>query len=939
MATSLPLLVFPLAKSIPPPKGKPVVIGQPHVPGRGKQAVRLGSQLTALQQEFDRYKASVSSSLAGLEPETVLVIEIAGSVNDFRQAVEAIGLEWLGEWDIDDIEPDEDFYENPKIGVDFFKNKIKGISNRTQSKEIRDILIAVGFIDANGEIISDVILDLELPAHLADLKSEIVQAINDAKKKSLSGRLFLSLGNENGMRELLSLWEQWRNNQTLPTGKTKWRDVFNQTVQIRRWGIEEALRETGMLDRWRDLLDPINPVQPIHCQIELFYRKSGERRAQGERNVTALLEAAGGRALGSFIDMPEIAFHAVKAEIPAERVRQLLSDLDSDAHDTDIQLFKFHSVMYFRPTGQSLAVTEDGDGVDTEISEGEVDLPPVAAILDGAPNVQHPALKGRLLFDDPDNLSAQYQAGERKHGTAMASLVVHGEMVDGQSDPLQRLVYVLPIMQPDRHSGDPGIRSEHVPDEVFFEDRIARAVRRMFEGEGAVPAQAPDVCVINLSIGDPARPFIHTPSPWARLLDWLSWKYRVLFCVSAGNYPERIDIGLSVPDFRALTNEQQVEHVLKCIQADLSGRRILSPAESINAISVGATHSDSSGDYYQGQRTDLLPRTSLFSPAARLGHGFRRSVKPEVLMPGGRQLYSTPRIDRDSVYNIDKSYSAPGQKVAWDSSQPGDISKTVYLRGTSNATALATRSAARIYEVLDALRTEQGEDIPQGLISVLIKALLVHGAKQDDDACKAITAALKTPENSRQFKEVMARYLGYGSVEIERVLACTEQRGTVLGCGEIRENEIHEYRLPLPPGLSSSQVWRRMVVTLAWFSPVNPDHRNFREAKLELSPVGGWGDLPLKLARQDADHNQVLRGTVQHEVVEGSKQIAAYQDGDSILLHVACKKDAAASLDDAIPYGLAVTLEVAEGIQIPIYEQLRTRLKPKVAVGAVGGTP
>jgi|GEM_PF-72990 len=937
MAVHLPLLVFPQAKSIPPPRGRPIVISQPHVPGRGKQAVRLGAQLTALQQEFDRYKASVSGSVAGFEPETVLVIEIAGSVNDFRQAVEAIGLEWLGEWDVDDIEPDEDFYENPKIGMDFFKNKVNGISDREQSKEVRDILIAAGFIDIDGRILLDVMPALDLPAHLTDFQSEIVQAINGAKSKSLSGRLFLSLGNEAGMRELLSLWEQWRNNQTLPTGKTKWRDVFNQTVQIRRWGIEEALRETGMLDRWRDLLDPIDPGQRIHCQIELFYRKSRERRAQGERNVTALLEAAGGRVLGSFIDMPEIAFHAVKAEIPAERIRQLLSDLDSDAHDTGIQLFKFHGVMYFRPTGQSLAVTEDGVGVDAEITEGEVDLPPVAAILDGAPNVQHQALKGRLLFDDPDNLSAQYQPGERKHGTAMASLVVHGEMVDGQSDPLQRLVYMLPIMQPDPQSA-PRNRSEHVPDEFFFEDRIARAVRRMFEGEGPVPAQAPGVCVINLSIGDPERPFIYTPSPWARLLDWLSWKYRVLFCVSAGNYPDRIDIGLSVPDFRALTNEQQAQHVLKCIQADLSGRRILSPAESINAISVGAKHSDSSGNYYQGQRTDLLPSTSLFSPAARLGHGFRRSVKPEILMPGGRQLYSTPRIDRDSVYNIDKSYSTPGQKVAWDSSQPGDISKTVYLRGTSNATALATRSAARIYEVLDVLRTEHGENIPQGLISVLIKALLVHGAKQDDDACKAITAALKTPENSRQFKEVMARYLGYGAVEIERVLACTEQRGTVLGCGEIREDEIHEYRLPLPPGLSSSQVWRRMVVTLAWFSPVNPDHRNFREAKLELSPVGGWGDLPLKLARQDADHNQVLRGTVQHEVVEGSKQIAAYQDGDSILLHVACKKDATASLDDAIPYGLAVTLEVAEGIQISIYEQLRTRLQPQVAVGAVGGT-
>ncbi len=876
MATALPLLVFPQAKTIAPPKGNGFPSSQPHVPGHGKQVVRLGAQLTALQQEFDRYKANVSGSAAGLEPETVLVIEIAGSVNEFRQAIEAIGLEWLGEWDVDDIPPDEDFFERNTKG--------------------------------------------------------------EPTGKAVKGRMFLSLGNEAGMRELLSLWEQWRNNQTLPTGKTKWRDVFNQMVHIRRWGIEETLRDTGMLDRWRDLLDPINPGQPIHCQIELFYRKQGERRAQAERNVAALLEAAGGRTLGGFIDMPEIAFHAVKAELPAQSIQQLLSDLDSDTHDTAIQLFKFHGVMYFRPTGQSLAATEAGDGVETEISEGVAELPPVAAILDGAPNVQHQALKGRLLFDDPDNLSAQYQPGERKHGTAMASLIVHGEMVDGQSDPLSRLVYVLPIMQPDPQS-DPRNRSEHVPDDIFFEDRIARAVRRMFEGEGAVPAQAPDVCVINLSIGDPARPFIHTPSPWARLLDWLSWKYRVLFCVSAGNYPESIDIGLPVPEFQALTEEQQVEHILKCIQAQLSGRRILSPAESINAISVGATHSDSSENYHLGQRTDLLPGTSLFSPVARLGHGFRRSVKPEILFPGGRQLYRTPVLDSQTLYHLDGSLGAPGQKVAWDSSQAGDLSHTVHTRGTSNATALATRSAARIYDVLDTLRTEHGEDIPQGLISVLIKALLVHGAKQNDDACKAITAALKTPENSRKIKEVMARYLGYGSVEIERVLACTEQRATVLGCSEIRENEIHEYRLPLPPGLSGSQVWRRMVVTLAWFSPVNPDHRNFREAKLELAPVQGWGDLPLKLARQDADHNQVLRGTVQHEVVEGSKQIAAYQDGDSILLQVACKKDATASLDDVIPYGLAVTLEVAEGIQIPIYEQLRTRIRPQVAVGAVGGTP
>lgn len=123
----------------------------------------------------------------------------------------------------------------------------------------------------------------------------------------------------------------------------------------------------------------------------------------------------------------------------------------------------------------------------------------------------------------------------------------------------------------------------------------------MFDGEGTVPPQAQDVRVINLSIGDPTRPFVRTPSPWARLLDWLAWKYRVLFCVSAGNYTDSIDIGLPVPQHAALPDEEKSKHMLKCIEMQLSGRRVLSPAESINAITVGALHSDSSGNtYYQG---------------------------------------------------------------------------------------------------------------------------------------------------------------------------------------------------------------------------------------------------------------------------------------------------------------------------------------------------
>lgn len=293
----------------------------------------------------------------------------------------------------------------------------------------------------------------------------------------------------------------------------------------------------------------------------------------------------------------------------------------------------------------------------------------------------------------------------------------------------------------------------------------------------------------------------------------------------------------------------------------------------------------------------------------------------------------TPHIDSGCYTLPETSLGQPGQKVAYDSSQQGETSKCVYQHGTSNATAIATRSGARIYEVLAQLQEEHGEQIPDNLMAVLIKALLVHGAQHDSQAEKAIIDSLKTNENSRRFKEIMTRYVGYGAVNIERVLACTEQRGTVIGCSEIEENQVHEYRFPLPLGLSGSQEWRRMVVTLAWFSPINSAHRNLREAKLKMQPVDKWGETELGLSRQEADHNQVLRGTVQHEILEGENQIAAYQDDGHILLHVTCEKDATERLDVAIPYGLAVTLEVAEGVNIPIYQQIRVKIKPQVAVG------
>lgn len=863
-----PLLVFPVARRIEPEAGRPRMTKGPHVPDRGRQVQRLAPQVAEFREVFQRYSASFQQTIEGLEPETVLVVEIAGSVEDFKQAVDSTeGLEWLGEWDVEDA-ADEDFYQ----------------------------------VNSRGE----------------------------PTAKAVAGRLFVSMTNEAGLRELLSLWDTWQRGAALPRGRTKWRDVFAQTRVIRRWGIEETLAETGMIERWRELLEPVDAAGTLPCQIELFYRRREDRRRANERALLRFVVEFGGEVLGDFVDMPDIHFHAVKVGLPAERVRDLIGALEGGVHQFDYQLFNFQGVMYFRPTGQAIPASGAEAAEAAEFPDPGEQFPPVVAILDGAPNVQHAALRDRILVDDAFDLMDLYQPGERRHGSSMASLVIHGEQVAGEA-PLSRTVYHVPVLQPDEQARRFGRHYEHVPHTAFLEDRIERAVRRMLVGDGETQAQAPSVKIINFSIGDPDRPFIHSPSPLARLLDYLSWKHRVLFCVSAGNYQGPIDLDVPHATFAALPVQEQAAKVVQGINNQLSRRRLLAPAEALNVLTVGALHADESGAYVAGPRINLLDQERIFSPASRFGHGFRRSTKPEIFLPGGRQLYGTP-VGANQSYTISEQLRPPGQKVAYDSAVPGELSHTVHTRGTSNAAALATRAAAQVFEALSEIRTTDGNPLPDTLMSVAVKALLVHGARHDRAASDLLVSALRTRDNSRKFREIVCRYLGYGALDLARVLECTEQRGTVLACDEIAENEIHEYRLPVPVELSASTIWRRLVVTLAWFSPMNFAHRNFREAKLEVQPLEKWDEVPLRLARVNADHNQVLRGTVQHEVLEADDLIGAFVDGDSIAFRVTCRADAAARIDERVPYALAITLEVGEGVAVPIYTRIREGIRQQVRV-------
>ena len=497
----------------------------------------------------------------------------------------------------------------------------------------------------------------------------------------------------------------------------------------------------------------------------------------------------------------------------------------------------------------------------------------------------------------------------------MASLILHGDLTAGEA-PLPKPLYVRPILRPDPR--DWRNHTETVPEGTLVVDLIHRAVRRLFERDGGEAPVAPHVSIINLSIGIRDRPFDQALSPLARLLDWLAWRYKVLFVVSAGNYAGGIELPPTHQPGQPLSRDIQ-EQVIRSVAADTRNRRLLSPAEAVNALTVASIHEDASTGQPPPGWNDPYTAAGLPSPINAQGMGYRRGIKPDVLAAGGR-IVVRRALAGGTTLDIYNQALPPGQRVASPGAAPGDPGAVRHSRGTSNATALVSRACGLLYDVMGELRQEPGGEIIDGLPrAVWLKALVAHGAEWGE-AGSIMARLLRNQDNSRQFKEYVTRLLGYGAVDVNRVQECTARRVTALGGGTLGQDESHVHRFPLPPSLSGRHGHRRLTVTLAWLSPVNQRHQAWRRADLWFAPPQDLQDL-LRVSRQQADWRAVQRGTLQHEILEGERA-GVFVDDANLEIQVSCRADAG-TLEDEVPYALAITLEVAEELGIDIYEEVR----------------
>ena len=828
--------------------------GNYSTPSSTRQGQRLSPQFRQLFDSLNAQRIEVQQSTTGLDPEQVLVFETIGSVEDFAKAVSKIeGFEWLGEIEIEGITPDDEFYSINKLGQ-------------------RD------------------------------------------EDKLMNGRLYLVFTNTAAMNQLLSLWNLWVRTPNFDCrkgehrGKGKFKEVFKLLKNIRKWNVQDRFEESNILELWEEDLQ-LDPERIVRFEIELWYRSNSTQRNHSFLSVSNLIDEAGGQVI-TVCDITEIRYHAILAELPANEIRNILSNRNTE-------LIKCENIMYFKPSGQ-IIMEDDYSQDELQSVEGinNTTRPtgnPIVAIFDGYPLGRHSALNNRLIIDDPDNMEAYYQVEERKHGTAMCSLIVRGDL-NVNEEPLSTPLYVRPIMRPNDFN-----RREFVPNDRLLIDTIHRAVKRMFDGDGELDAVASNVKIINLSIGDRDRLFYNSMSPWSKLLDWLSYKYGVLFIISTGNHHNEIRLDISKAEFEALDAIEKEKKFLIEILNNARNCRIMSPAESINNITVGALHFDNA-TFLPNERRLNPYQTVLPATYTALGGGYRRAIKPDLVYYGGRQMfdyqYGANSILQPSYYKL-----PPGLMVA---APDNTLNKTIHEIGTSNATALITRSGYFCYQVLDELMNDNNIDISSNIIAVLIKAMLVHGCSWDEIG-EELNRRLNGYD-TQSLQKIKAKLIGYGFPDINKVKECTEQRATVIGFGELKEEEAHVYSLPLPPSLSSQTIKRRLTITLAWFTPVSPTTQRYRTSRL-------WFEAKNQLVknRMITDWQAVRRGTLQHEIFEDS-DAAAFINGDSISIKVNCSKDANSFIEN-IPYALLVSLEVAEGLDLPLYQEIKDRILIPVTVG------
>jgi len=753
---------------------------------------------------------------------------------------------------------------------------------------------------------------------------------------SLTPALYTTMPTIQSFDSLLAFWRAYNRNENAPHGAAPWWKLFDLLLELRPWGPEDRFPQSARTAVAERL--PFDDGDEVSIEFEIWPTISAEKRTNWRIETEAKIQEHGGR----IIDRSSIAgdgfiYEAILAGLSAGSIRELIENpnaLDGLASIEGVQFILPQTIVQTLPT--------DGDGGDeeaTSLDRFDPDAPIRAVLLDGTPVAAHPVLDGGVVIEDVHDLVRLSQVDQRYHATSMASLILRGDL-DSDGAPLMdaRIVSVPLLIDADGTALSP-------PDKLFV-DLLHTALVRLFLGDEPF---APQAFVVNFSIGVSDVRFAGRISSLARLIDWWAYREGLLFVISAGNIPEDLLIpGVTALDFENADAAEKRNIVRAALRANTHNRCLLSPAEALNGITVGAISEDLSNGNPPPDIASVFrletDEESLPPISSALGLGPFRAIKPDLLTTGGiHEMRLFPNLGDARLGLL--AAARTGLIVA--SPRRGVDSPTHRARGTSCAAALTTRA---LLQSAEGLITDggpyQGQELPREDLALLTRALAVNTARWPEVAHDLYQEELRRLGSSRhaRAKQEVARHFGHGVLTPMLMQESPGTGVTLVGLGDVRKDQAKIFDLPLPESLSGGRVERSMCVTLAWFSPVDPSRVRYRLASLEAIAFdigdeedddkdNGWG---LNLKGEGPDSNMVKRGTVwSRRLVNDRLTAPAYESGASVPIRVQCR-DAGGGLDPNldIRFAIAVTLEVETTVEYDVHQEVRAEIALRLRRGS-----
>jgi hypothetical protein len=409
---------------------------------------------------------------------------------------------------------------------------------------------------------------------------------------------------------------------------------------------------------------------------------------------------------------------------------------------------------------------------------------PATCLLDTGAVRGHPLLAASLSEADCQAYKTEWKNDDEDgHGTSMAGLALFGDLVNVLADQspveLESRLESVKILE----KNDPN------PPHLYG----AVTIESVLKAEAAAPSR-PRVIAMAVTAESLER---GEPSTWSAAVDKLTSgqddNVRRLLIVSAGN----------------TNSETWHNHPAGCLLSSVED-----PGQAWNALTVGACTDlvTLPADQFPGWA--VVAATGDVSPFSCTSSTWPRPwpLKPEIVFEGGNCAINpaTQQASELDALSLLTAYHKFADRPFTTASM------------TSAATALAARSATVLQSRYPDLWPET------------IRGLLIHAA----DWTPAMQAAFQ-PLDSREQKERLLRYCGFGKPDFERASWSAANELTLIAQddlqpfekrdGDYKSKEINLHTLPWPTDVLSElgDTEVQLRVTLSYFVEANPARRGW----------------------------------------------------------------------------------------------------------------